>query len=123
MKGNLASSNRNTIRTTVLVLLLLQNAGYSLLRKYSTMTEDVSSKEILLIGEVIKLFVSIWFVCTDSDTSSAQGSGLSKLYWLLMNSGKMLVLAGIYAAMNILSFVAFQGIRVSMDCLFLSEKT
>ena len=31
-------------------------------RKYSTMTEDVSSREILLLGEVIKLVVSVCFV-------------------------------------------------------------
>lgn len=81
----MSTSTRNIIRTTVLVLLLLQNAGYSLLRKLSTMTEDVSSKEILLVSEIIKLFVSIWFVCTDNDQSSSQGVGIEKLYWLLTN--------------------------------------
>ena len=35
--------------------------------------------------------------------------GIEKLIWLLKNSYKMLVLAGIYAAMNILSFLAFSG--------------
>merc|ERR1711908_80750 len=110
MKGNMSTSSRNFIRLVVLVLLLLQNAGYSLLRKYSTMTEDVSSKEILLLGEVIKLVISIWFVMYDDSPTSAQGQGVEKLIWLLRHSYKMLVLAGIYAAMNILSFVAFAGI-------------
>ena len=73
------------IRYTVLLLLLLQNAGYSLLRKYSTMTEDVSSKEILLVGEIIKLVVSVWFICTDTEQTSSQGQGISKLKWLIMN--------------------------------------
>lgn len=76
---------RNVIRTTVLVLLLVQNAGYSLLRKYSTMTENVSSKEILLLGEIIKLVVSIFFVCTDNEPSSSQGQGFEKLVWLVTN--------------------------------------
>jgi len=74
------------------------------------MTEDVSSKEILLLGEVIKLVISIWFVMYDDSPTSAQGQGVEKLIWLLRHSYKMLVLAGIYAAMNILSFVAFAGI-------------
>ena len=74
------------------------------------MTEDVSSREILLVGEIIKLVLSVWFVNNDDSPTAAQGIGVAKLIWLLNNSGKMLVLAGIYAAMNILSFVAFQGI-------------
>ena len=65
--------------------MLFQNAGYSLLRKYSTMTENISSKEILLVGEFIKLFVSIWFVCIDNEQSSSQGQGIEKLVWLVKN--------------------------------------
>jgi hypothetical protein len=49
------------------------------------MTEDVSSKEILLLGEVIKLAVSIWFVCVDNEQSSSQGQGMEKLIWLVKN--------------------------------------
>ena len=97
-------------KTTILLLLCLQNAGYSLLRKYSTMTENVSSKEILLVGEVIKLIVSAVFILFDNEPTSSQGQGFEKIIWLLVHSGKMLVLAAIYGAMNILSFVAFQGI-------------
>jgi PDZ domain-containing secreted protein len=49
-----------SIRTAILVALLLQNSGYTLLRKYSTMTEDVSSREILLVGELIKFVFSTY---------------------------------------------------------------
>ncbi len=77
MKGNMSTNSRNIIRLTVLILLLLQNAGYSLLRKYSTMTEDVNSKEILLLGEIIKLIISVWFVMYDDAPTSAQGQGNS----------------------------------------------
>lgn len=104
------NANRLTFRTIILIALCLQNAGYTLFRKYSTMTENVSSKEILLVGEIIKLFVSVWFVLTDSESTDAQGSGVLKLYWLIKNSYKMLVLAAIYGAMNILSFIALQYI-------------
>lgn len=47
---------------------------------------------------------------SDKEKTDAQGVGIDKLIWLLRNSGKMLVLAGIYGAMNILSFVALQYI-------------
>ena len=100
------SGNRAALRTIILVALCLQNAGYTLLRKYSMVSENVSSKEILLVGEVIKLFVSIWFLYSDTEVSDAQGHGVSKMLWLIKNSQKMLVLAAIYGAMNILSFVA-----------------
>eukprot|EP01041_Mallomonas_annulata_P011788 gene11788-24702_t len=104
------SGNRFTLRTIILVALCLQNGGYTLLRKYSMMTENVSSKEILLVGEIIKLFVSTWFIQTDHEISDAQGNGAAKLIWLIKNSYKMFVLAAIYGAMNILSFVALQYI-------------
>lgn len=90
--------------------LCLQNAGYTLLRKYSTATENVSSKEILLMSELIKFAVAIWLTVTDTEKSDSQGVGINKLIWLVNHSGKMLVLAGIYAAMNILSFVALNYI-------------
>ena len=41
-----------TLRNVILLCVLLQNAGYVLIRKYSTITENVSSKEILLVAEV-----------------------------------------------------------------------
>ena len=47
-----------SLRNTILVAVCLQNAGYTLIRKYSTMTENVSSKEILLVGEIIKMIVA-----------------------------------------------------------------
>lgn len=60
---------------------------------------------------MIKMVIAIYMTLTDSpENSSARGEGVDKLIWLIMNSSKMLVLAGIYAAMNILSFVALQYI-------------
>lgn len=99
-----------SLRTSILVAICLQNAGYTLLRKYSTANENVSSKEILLVSEILKLVVASWITMVDTEQSDAQGQGLAKLTWLIQHSGKMLVLAGIYAAMNILSFVALQYI-------------
>lgn len=104
--------NNYSIRTGILVALCLQNALYTLVRKYSTKYEDVSSKEILIVSEIIKIVFSIYMVLNEPDStkSDSQGQGVGKLIWLLKNSSKMLILAGIYGAMNILSFVALQYI-------------
>lgn len=97
-------------RTMILVSMCLQNVGYTLLRKYSTMHENVSSKEILFISEIIKIIVSTYFTLTDTEQTDAQGRGLNKLVWLFNNSNKMLFLAIIYGIMNILSFISLQYI-------------
>lgn len=99
-----------SFRTAILVALLLQNSGYTLLRKYSTMTEDVSSKEILLVGELIKLVFSTYVVLSGHEQSDAQGVGLAKLVWLIRRSFKMFALAAIYLTMNVLSFIALEYI-------------
>lgn len=101
-----------SIKTAVLVGLCLQNAGYTLLRKYTTQHENVSSKEILLVSEILKIVFSLYMVVNDVDglKSDAPGSGLSKISWLVFHSQKMFVLAAIYGAMNILSFVALEYI-------------
>jgi len=78
------------------------------------MTENVSPKEILLVGEIIKICIAGYLLLDNAETraedSSAQGTGMKRLRWLVGHSGKMFVLAMIYAAMNILSFVALQYI-------------
>jgi len=116
IKGNKMSatsvirSSLFSIKNCILIAVCLQNAGYTLLRKYSTQTEDVSSKEILLMAEIIKMIVATYISMTDDSPSDAQGKGVDRLIWLLKNSSKIFVLAAIYGAMNILSFVALQYI-------------
>jgi len=99
-------NNITLIRNCILVALLAQNSGYTLLRKLSTSTEHVSSREILLAGEFIKLFVSAIIIVNSNEKSSSVGKGMSKLLWVVSNSKKMLVLAGIYLGMNVLSFIS-----------------
>ena len=99
-----------SLRTTILAALLLQNSGYTLLRKFSTMTENVSSREILIVGELIKFIFSVYVILTSNETSDAEGNGISKLIWLVRRSFKMFLLAAIYLTMNVLSFVALQYI-------------
>lgn len=102
-----------SIKTAVLVGLCLQNAGYTLLRKWTTSNENVSSKEILFVSEVLKIVFSVYMILSEDiegAKSDAPGTGIQKLTWLVTNSKKMLILAAIYGAMNILSFVALEYI-------------
>ena len=49
-------------------------------------------------------------VLTTTEMSDSEGKGIAKLLWLIQKSTKMLALAIIYLAMNVLSFVALQYI-------------
>lgn len=101
-----------SIKAVVLVSVTMQNALYTLLRRYSqgVLKETVSSAEVLLLSELFKLTVSAYVTTSSADPSDAVGRGSQKLLWLAANSSKMLVLALIYAAMNVLSFVALRRI-------------
>jgi solute carrier family 35 (UDP-sugar transporter), member A1/2/3 len=109
------------LKPLILVALLTQNTSYTLLRRCLTMKQQksfengdrsgvVDSKEILLVGELIKLCVSVYMILTSTEASFFQGTGTNKLVQIAYNSGKMFVLAGIYLVMNILSFISLQYI-------------
>lgn len=111
--GNMKVS---ALRTAVLVLLCLQNSVYTLLRRYSqgVLKEKYSYAAVLLVGELIKLVCSGFFAAflwpSDSGSNAGAGAGVSKMIFLIKNSAKMLFLAVVYAAMNMLSFVAIKRI-------------
>lgn len=107
------------LKPLILLALLSQNTSYTLLRRYLTLQSSengerssgaVDSKEILLVGEFLKLGVSVYVILTTTETSSFQKTGINKLLQIAYHSGKMFVLAGIYLAMNILSFISLQYI-------------
>lgn len=50
------------VKTLVLIALCLQNSGFTLLRKYILKYERVSTYEVLLVSELIKLVVSVYIV-------------------------------------------------------------
>lgn len=75
--------------------------------------ENFSASSVLMVGEIIKLVVSIFMTLADSGTSSAQGSGLKKLWWLMLNSVPMAVPAVVFWLMNLLSYVSLQRIDAS----------
>jgi len=111
--GNMKVS---ALRTAVLVLLCLQNSVYTLLRRYSqgVLKEKYSYAAVLLVGELIKLVCSGFFAAflwpSDSGSNAGAGAGVRKMVFLIKNSAKMLFLAVVYAAMNMLSFVAIKRI-------------
>eukprot|EP00808_Paulinella_micropora_P028374 g52000.t1 len=102
----------------ILVVLCLQNAGFTLLRRYSqgVLKEDINYSSVLMAGEVIKLVASAiatgWF--GQSEPSDIQKmKGLSKLWYLTLNSKKMIVLVAIYGLMNLLSFISIKRINAT----------
>ena len=103
------------IRWVVLALLLIQNVGYTLLRRYSqgVLNEHYSSAELLMLAELVKLAFSAVVTVRDPTPSDAPNAGLDargggvvalaragarKLFWLVLNSGRMMALAAIYGA-------------------------
>lgn len=120
-----------TIKVLVLVVLSLQNSLFTVLRRYSqgVLHEDYSKYEVLLVGEIIKLIFSAYMIHlglqsdpTDasllSSASAKDRSVTPRLHYLVTKSSKMVGLALIYGAMNILSFVSLRNIGAGMFTIF-----
>ncbi|CAB9500854.1 UDP-galactose translocator [Seminavis robusta] len=106
------------MKMLVLVILCLQNSIFTVLRRYSqgVLRESYSKHEVLLVGEIIKMAFSAWMIskslpedCPDLKT---------RLQYLVDTSKKMFILALIYGAMNILSFVSLRNIGAGMFTIF-----
>jgi hypothetical protein len=125
------------MRLFVLVILSLQNSMFTVLRRYSqgVLKEDYSKYELLLVGEVIKIIVSAYMIQQGmrmNATITADGSALEgqhvmigsrqkvieRIQYVTWKSGKMVGLAFIYGAMNILSFVSLRNIGAGMFTIF-----
>jgi UDP-sugar transporter A1/2/3 len=140
----------SSMKLFVLFLLCMQNTMFTVLRRYSqgVLKENYSkvsqSKwiaaytshilafvmtyrtphllpqyEVLLVGEVIKMIYSAHKVGGSLEKGERAGP---QLRYLLRRSAKMLVLALIYGAMNILSFVALRNISAGMFTIFAQLK-
>ena len=103
------------LKFVVLGILCLQNAGHTLLTRYSqgVLRERYSSTEVVLFGEVIKLGVSATIVYQDK-SSELLGSGWVKLLWLTVHSKKIIVLVVLYSLGNVLSYYALARIEASV---------
>lgn len=113
-----------TIRTSVLVLLCCQNAGHALLARYSqgVLKERYSSTEVVLVGEVLKFFISGYLALKDPTESDSQGQGLGKLVWCIANASKIIVLVILYSMSNILSYYALARVEAAAYTVMLQLK-
>mmetsp|Transcript_18962 Transcript_18962/g.34231 ORF Transcript_18962/g.34231 Transcript_18962/m.34231 type:complete len:363 (+) Transcript_18962:112-1200(+) len=94
----------------LLLSLLLQNTSYVLTLRYSqgVLKESYSIEECLLLGEWLKMAVALVVVLREHSPSDAHGC--RKVWWVIRNSQKMLVLAIVYLLQNILSYTALRHI-------------
>lgn len=114
-------SMMSSTKLFVLVLLCMQNTLFTVLRRYSqgVLKEIYSKYEVLLVGEIIKFVYSAYKITSDLGPGEKP---VPKLRYLLKRSSKMAVLAGIYGAMNILSFVSLRNISAGMFTVFAQLK-
>lgn len=101
----------------LLVSVVTQNAGYSLLRRYAGAIQhsQASTTSILAGQELIKLFVSAYFVWADPNTRKAiREHGDSATRFVFQHSAKMVVPAAMYLVMNVLGFVALAHISAGL---------
>ena len=75
--------------------------------------EKWTTSSVLLVGEVIKLVVSVFMTLVDKSSSSAEGRGLRKLWWLVRASPPMFIPAFVYWMMNLLSYVSIKRVDAS----------
>jgi len=107
----------NTIKMGVLLILCLQNSMFTILRRYSqgVLKEVYATHEVLIVGEVIKMVFSAWMITGNL----SEGESLAtRLNFLVRKSGKMFILALIYGAMNILSYVSLRNIGAGIFTIF-----
>ena len=71
--------------------------------------------EVLFVGEIIK---AVFAMCVIGQSLPEEASILNKLLYLIKRSKKMFVLALIYGAMNILSYVSLHNIGAGMFTIF-----
>ncbi|KAL7538913.1 hypothetical protein ACHAXR_008872 [Thalassiosira sp. AJA248-18] len=114
-------SMMSSMKLFVLCLLCMQNTMFTVLRRYSqgVLKENYSKYEVLLVGEIIKMIYSAYKVSSSLNAGEKAGQ---KLQYLLRRSSKMAVLALIYGAMNILSFVSLRNISAGMFTIFAQLK-
>ncbi|KAI2507943.1 Nucleotide-sugar transporter [Fragilaria crotonensis] len=107
----------NSTKVLVLCILCLQNSMFTILRRYSqgVLKEDYSKHEVLLVGEFIKIVFSAWMI---TGTLPEGDSIFSRLAYLIKKSRKMFVLAAIYGAMNILSYISLCNIGAGIFTIF-----
>mmetsp|Transcript_1342 Transcript_1342/g.2396 ORF Transcript_1342/g.2396 Transcript_1342/m.2396 type:complete len:358 (+) Transcript_1342:52-1125(+) len=100
----------DSMKAFVLVSLCMTNALYTVIRKESVKSESIPTEEVVIVSELIKMLVCVWFIYTNVEKTESGGRGMMKLLWLIQHSCKMLVVALCYLVMNVLSFLCFEYI-------------
>ncbi|EJK46406.1 hypothetical protein THAOC_34921, partial [Thalassiosira oceanica] len=120
-EARMFSSVMNSTKLAVLFLLCMQNTLFTVMRRYSqgVLREQYSKYEVLLVGEFIKIVYSAFKIAADLSPSE---KAVPRLRYLIRRSRKMAVLACIYGAMNILSFVSLRNISAGMFTIFAQLK-
>jgi len=105
----------NSTKVLVLCILCLQNSIFTILRRYSqgVLKENYSKHEVLLVGELIKIVFSAYMISVPEGETMC-----SRLSYLVKKSRKMFILASIYGAMNILSYVSLRNIGAGIFTIF-----
>ena len=101
------------VRTLCVAFLCIQYSAYALLRRYSTgiLKEGWGASSVLGVGELIKFAISLFKIASAKEASEApEGPLPDRLKWLIANSAKMAVPAGVYLAMNMLGFVSLKRV-------------
>jgi len=111
----------SSVRVLVLLVLCAQNSIYTVLRRYSlgTLEEKYNKYEVLLIAEVIKIIFSAYMISGIPEYEQDLGKKLKRL---AIKSKKMCLLAAMYGAMNVLSFVSLKNIGAGMFTIFAQMK-
>jgi len=101
------------LKLVVLIAVMLQNTAYALARRYSRghLRETYSTSSVLMVMEASKMLLSMgMIVYAGAPSDVPSGSAVSKYFYLLRHSQKMMVPAVVYLVMNILGFVALGNI-------------
>jgi len=96
-----------------LVLLLIQNVAYTLLRRAVGKAAMGTPSSMLIMGESIKLVVSAAWTITDKTPSDAP-PGSRRIFWLFTQGKVMAFPAFIYWCMNLLSYYSLKRIDAAM---------
>ncbi|GMH54290.1 hypothetical protein TL16_g01643 [Triparma laevis f. inornata] len=107
--------NFTPIQKRVLLILLLQNASYTLLRRYSigVRHDTYNYHECLFLAELFKLLLSLKKIHADEEYENKGVTFQKYIQGIVLESQKMMILAWIYALMNVLSFVSLARIDAS----------
>lgn len=103
-------------RFLLLAMVCIQNAGFSILRRYVTAVshDQATTSSMLALGELIKLVTSFSMMLRDVRTVEGRKEYGSLFGFVSAHSSKMLVPASIFLCMNILGFISLAHIPAGL---------